>query len=55
MKRWLYALLAAGSVMLSTGCATTSKDEDVSTMPWNRPQSWEGQGALGGMQPPGSH
>ena len=54
MKRWLYALLAAGSVILSAGCATTNKDEDVSTIPWNRPQGWEGQGSLGGMHPPGS-
>ena len=54
MKRWLCVLMAVGSVILSAGCATT-KDEDVSTMPWNRPQNWEGQGALGGMRPPGSN
>jgi len=53
MSRWLYLLVAAGIVILATGCATTSKDEDVSTIPWNRPQSWEGQGQLGGMHPPG--
>jgi hypothetical protein len=56
MRYWLYAFLIAGSVMFSTGCATTSKDEEnVSSMPWNRPQSWEGQGQLGGMHQPGSN
>ena len=52
MRRWLYLFVGAGIVILATGCATT-KDEDVSTIPWNRPQSWEGQGSLGGMHPPG--
>jgi hypothetical protein len=37
---------------LSTGCAT-SKDDNVSSIPWNRPQQWEGTGALGGFRPPG--
>ena len=46
----LSVLLAATS--LGAGCATT-KDEDISSMPWNRPQSWEGTGALGGFRPPG--
>lgn len=35
-----------------TGCASTEtkSDEDrVSSIPWNRPQSWEGQGPLGSM------
>jgi hypothetical protein len=34
-----------------SGCATTEQKESdaVSTIPWNRPASWEGQGALGGM------
>jgi len=47
--------LLAGGVVLTSGCASTSKDEDVSTIPWNRPQSWEGQGQLGGFKPPGSN
>jgi hypothetical protein len=40
-----------------TGCATTqeSNTEPVSTIPWNRPQGWEGGGALGGFRPPGSY
>lgn len=45
-------MLAAG---LLTGCATTEKD-NVSSIPWNRPQQWEAQGGLGGMgQPSGSY
>lgn len=36
-----------------TGCASTHSSEAdsdrVSTIPWNRPASWEGRGALGGM------
>jgi hypothetical protein len=55
MRLWLQVLLVAGVVILSAGCATTSKDEDISSMPWNRPQSWEGQGQLGGMHAPGSN
>jgi hypothetical protein len=55
MRYWLGAILVAGGVILSTGCATTNNDENVSSIPWNRPQSWEGQGALGGMRPPGSN
>lgn len=38
-----------------TGCASSEKQAQssdttapVSTIPWNRPQSWEGGGALGG-------
>lgn len=34
-----------------SGCATSEKDDAdrVSTIPWNRPQKWEGQGMLGGF------
>jgi hypothetical protein len=48
----LLSLLAATAI-LTNGCATP-KEGDVSSIPWNRPQSWEGQGALGGFRPPGS-
>jgi len=27
----------------------------VSSIPWNKPASWEGAGALGGMMPQGGH
>ncbi len=46
----LILLLLAGLV---AGCATT-EEGDVSSIPWNRPQQWEGTGALGGFAPPGS-
>jgi hypothetical protein len=50
---FLRALLVTGAVFLS-GCATTKQDNDVSSIPWNRPQDWEGNGAMGGFRPPGS-
>ena len=54
MTRWLWLFLLVGLTSLGAGCATTSNDDRVSTIPWNRPQSWEGTGALGGFHPPGS-
>ena len=51
MRRWAFLLLLAGGFL--AGCATTKEGDGVSTIPWNRPQSWEGQGALGGFHPPG--
>jgi hypothetical protein len=47
------ALILAGAAGFS-GCASQDKEEDpnhVSTIPWNRPESWEGQGPMGGMMP----
>jgi len=43
----LWLLLLAGL----TACASSPKDdqEQVSSLPWNRPQKWEGQGQMGGM------
>jgi hypothetical protein len=42
-------ILAALSVLLPS-CANKEEDPDrVSTIPWNRPEKWEGQGPLGGM------
>ena len=49
------AALSLVALGLFNGCAsnTSSKeDEDkprVSSVPWNRPQGWEGKGQLGGM------
>ena len=54
MMRWLLLLSMAALTGFGLGCASTSTDEKVSTIPWNRPQSWEGAGALGGFRPPGS-
>lgn len=44
-------LLGLGVGALFSGCATTptSDSDEVSTIPWNRPASWEGRGPLGGM------
>lgn len=48
MRLFLFALLAC--LFLSQCASNEPKDrEEVSAMPWNRPQRWEGQGALGGM------
>ena len=42
-------------VALMLGCATTNdSNSNVSSIPWNRPQSWEGTGGLGAFNPPGS-
>lgn len=51
MTRLLRIVLA----MLATGlasCATTETkphDEQVSSIPWNKPASWEGNGPFGSM------
>lgn len=43
-----FALVAFSFVLSS--CAERESDPDrVSTIPWNRPEKWEGQGPLGGM------
>jgi outer membrane biogenesis lipoprotein LolB len=49
-------LLAALAATFLAACASTeNKDstragrEKYSTVPWNRPQSWEGKGVLGGI------
>lgn len=48
----LLAAMVTGLV-LASGCATTNDDNNVSSIPWDRPQQWEGSGALGGFQGPG--
>jgi hypothetical protein len=49
----LLMALAATSIMLASGCSTP-KEGDVSSIPWNRPQQWEGSGGMGGFRPPGT-
>ena len=49
----LLTALVATVVVLASGCATP-KEDDVSSIPWNRPQQWEGSGGMGGFRPPGS-
>jgi hypothetical protein len=48
-----FRALLAGAVVFLTGCSTTQPD-NASSIPWNRPQDWEGGGAMGGFRPPGS-
>ena len=48
----VYGMVIVGGL---AACSSTPKDphavtsEPVSTIPWNRPQSWEGKGMIGGM------
>jgi hypothetical protein len=52
MRRWVFLLLTVAA-SLASACATTKSEDKVSSIPWNRPQQWEGQGALGGFHQPG--
>ena len=51
--RLLRLLVCLGLTALSffvASCAERDADPDrISTIPWNRPEKWEGQGPLGGM------
>ena len=53
MTRTLFLLSLLGICTLLGGCAGDKvEDPDrVSTIPWNRPERWEGQGAMGGFMP----
>jgi len=54
MLRRIFALvLLSGGLFFLPGCASDEpKDPNsVSSIPWNRPEKWEGQGALGGFSP----
>lgn len=53
MKNRLRLLLSSVLAVIGfavTGCETTPKpyDDNFSTLPQNRPQSWEGSAAMGG-------
>ena len=48
----LFMAVTVTGLALVGGCATTN-DDNVSSIPWNRPQSWEGTGALGAFGAPG--
>jgi len=53
MRGFSFALKLAvlfAAVLAMTGCATTEERQDpnqVSQIPWNRPEKWEGGGAMG--------
>ena len=50
MPRLLACLLLAVFCVLFASCAEQESDPNrVSTIPWNRPEKWEGQGPLGGL------
>ena len=58
MKRFgifliLFTLLLTGCATHSSTDITTPESSAVSAIPWNRPASWEGSGALGGFAPQG--
>ena len=48
----IFGLLFAVAVMVFLSACASDQPEDpnrVSTIPWNRPEKWEGQGPMGGM------
>lgn len=56
MKRFFMCLMCLVGLSLAagfTGCVSTklaeADSDQVSTIPWNRPASWEGRGPLGGV------
>ena len=54
MRSLPFALaLVLGSLLWVPGCASDQPDDPnrVSSIPWNRPERWEGQGPLGSFRP----
>lgn len=52
MSRVLVFAALAAVLGLLPSCASQEEDPNrVSTIPWNRPEKWEGQGPLGSMNP----
>lgn len=45
----LLVMLGLVSLCALWGCSTPEEDGRVSTLPWNKPASWEGKGAAGGF------
>jgi hypothetical protein len=56
LRLLVLSLLSAAGFALVSGCETTPKpyDNNFSTLPQNRPQSWEGSAAMGGAFVPQS-
>jgi hypothetical protein len=54
MRRCVLGILMVALTGLLGGCAGNDNPQDpnhVSNIPWNRPESWEGKGAMGGFAP----
>ena len=53
MLRIFGIVLAVAAMAVMTACAgdKPADPNNVSTIPWNRPEQWEGQGPMGGMMP----
>jgi len=54
-KLFCCILFFAGVMVFLGGCATDQPQSDssqVSTIPWNRPEKWEGPGVLGSQLNP---
>jgi hypothetical protein len=55
MKSLFLTALLGFSALSLTSCASKEEDptkadrEKISTVPWSKPERWEGKGALGGM------
>jgi len=52
VRLFFFILFGLFGACFLTGCATEAGANDpnrVSSIPWNRPESWEGGGPLGGM------
>jgi hypothetical protein len=51
--RLLASLALVAFAFVISSCAQHENEDPnrVSTIPWNRPEKWEGQGPLGSMNP----
>jgi starvation-inducible outer membrane lipoprotein len=55
-----FYVILSGLALLLSGCQSAPENSSpasaaVSSIPWNKPASWEGAGALGGFMPQGGH
>ena len=52
MMRLILLAISFGITLGLGGCATSDQQKDpdrVTSIPWNRPERWEGQGPFGGL------
>lgn len=55
MARAILLIAVSASTLLLSSCAESTSEtkrssDQVSTIPWNRPERWEGQGMMPGFQ-----